>query len=155
MFHQDERAFCSQGGSAPAFPGFRQASDKLCCSIKVSEGGGGAGSTRARGQGDVRISPAEDEQSNVVLGAPPRSGMVPLFHVLLAQTAAATSPSTHRLAVVAHVAAPGWACQKSYLLMRRMVNRVPADTEKAMAADGAAMPSGVYLESKHKREKVM
>lgn len=36
-------------------------------------------------------------------------------------------------------------CQSSYLLMRRMVNRAPPDTEKAMAADRVEMPGRVYL----------
>lgn len=34
----------------------------------------------------------------------------------------------------------------SYLLMRRMVNTVPPDTNKAMAAEGVETPGGVYLE---------
>lgn len=33
----------------------------------------------------------------------------------------------------------------SHLLMRRTVNRVPPDTERAMAADGVETPGGVYL----------
>lgn len=41
----------------------------------------------------------------------------------------------------------GWFsfCEHSYLLMRRMVNTVPPDTEKAMAAEQVEMPGGVYL----------
>lgn len=46
-------------------------------------------------------------------------------------------------------------CQQSYLLIRRMANRAPPDTEKAMAADRVETPGRVYLEWKHKWEKMM
>lgn len=39
--------------------------------------------------------------------------------------------------------------------MRRMVNRAPPDTERAMAADWVEMPGRVYLKWKHKWEKMM
>lgn len=37
-------------------------------------------------------------------------------------------------------------CRRSYLQMRRTVNTVPPDTDRAMAAEGVETPGGLYLE---------